>query len=223
MDQQAQKVSVLGNNEYENMSKLGSRASALRPYHRQMKQSVGGTTQMQAVSKFGPGQNQPINSQYSGGQQPPPPQVIQSSYGARPSESQQRMRINRLNSAIEESEFAGQQQVVQGIPGLMQQDENDFKQTNRKLIHQSQSSSNFPQPRAFHQPNNVVYQNQEPGWQNPPENRLNSNEQAFRISINREDKVKNHLTKEVNPNLNLMFYDFNDYGQSQQQRQQNPD
>lgn len=34
----------------------------------------------------------------------------------------------------------------------------------------------------------------------------------FQISINREEKVKNHLTKEVNSNLNLMFYDFNDYG-----------
>lgn len=40
-------------------------------------------------------------------------------------------------------------------------------------------------------------------------------QEAFRISINKEDKVKNHLTKDVNPNLNLMFYDFNDYGQSQ--------
>jgi len=48
-----------------------------------------------------------------------------------------------------------------------------------------------------------------------------------KIVINREEKVINHLTKEVNNNLNLMFYDFNDYGQinktrlgsqSQQQR-----
>lgn len=44
-----------------------------------------------------------------------------------------------------------------------------------------------------------------------------SQPEAFRISINKEDKVKNHLTKDVNPNLNLMFYDFNDYGQTQQQ------
>lgn len=33
-----------------------------------------------------------------------------------------------------------------------------------------------------------------------------------KIVINREEKVVNHLTKEVNNNLNLMFYDFNDYG-----------
>ena len=51
----------------------------------------------------------------------------------------------------------------------------------------------------------------------------------MKIVINREERVVNHLTKEVNNNLNLMFYDFNDYGgqqvsknrlasQSQQQR-----
>ena len=33
-----------------------------------------------------------------------------------------------------------------------------------------------------------------------------------KIVINREERVVNHLTKEVNNNLNLMFYDFNDYG-----------
>jgi hypothetical protein len=35
-----------------------------------------------------------------------------------------------------------------------------------------------------------------------------------KIVINREERVVNHLTKEVNNNLNLMFYDFNDYGGS---------
>ena len=33
-----------------------------------------------------------------------------------------------------------------------------------------------------------------------------------KIVINREERVVNHLTKDVNNNLNLMFYDFNDYG-----------
>jgi hypothetical protein len=37
-----------------------------------------------------------------------------------------------------------------------------------------------------------------------------------KIVINREERVVNHLTKEVNNNLNLMFYDFNDYGGQQQ-------
>ena len=36
--------------------------------------------------------------------------------------------------------------------------------------------------------------------------------------INREERVVNHLTKEVNNNLNLMFYDFNDYGQVSKNR-----
>lgn len=51
----------------------------------------------------------------------------------------------------------------------------------------------------------------------------------MKIVINREERVVNHLTKEVNNNLNLMFYDFNDYGQvnknrlaSQSQQQRNP-
>lgn len=38
--------------------------------------------------------------------------------------------------------------------------------------------------------------------------------EAFRISVNKEERVVNHLTKEVNTNMNLMFYDFNDYGGS---------
>lgn len=36
-----------------------------------------------------------------------------------------------------------------------------------------------------------------------------------KIVINREERVVNHLTKDVNNNLNLMFYDFNDYGGQQ--------
>jgi len=40
----------------------------------------------------------------------------------------------------------------------------------------------------------------------------NGEDNTFKISVNREEKVVNHLTKEVNPNMNLMFYDFNDYG-----------
>lgn len=40
-------------------------------------------------------------------------------------------------------------------------------------------------------------------------------QEAFKVSVNYEEKAINHLTKDVNPNLNLMFYDFNDYGQSQ--------
>jgi hypothetical protein len=39
-----------------------------------------------------------------------------------------------------------------------------------------------------------------------------------KIVINREERVVNHLTKEVNNNLNLMFYDFNDYGQVNKNR-----
>jgi hypothetical protein len=39
-----------------------------------------------------------------------------------------------------------------------------------------------------------------------------------KIVINREERVVNHLTKEVNNNLNLMFYDFNDYGQVSKNR-----
>lgn len=41
---------------------------------------------------------------------------------------------------------------------------------------------------------------------------------SVKIVINREEKVVNHLTKEVNNNLNLMFYDFNDYGQVSKNR-----
>ena len=40
----------------------------------------------------------------------------------------------------------------------------------------------------------------------------------MKIVINREERVVNHLTKEVNNNLNLMFYDFNDYGQANKNR-----
>ena len=40
----------------------------------------------------------------------------------------------------------------------------------------------------------------------------------MKIVINREERVVNHLTKEVNNNLNLMFYDFNDYGQVNKNR-----
>ncbi len=40
----------------------------------------------------------------------------------------------------------------------------------------------------------------------------------MKIVINREERVVNHLTKEVNNNLNLMFYDFNDYGQVSKNR-----
>jgi hypothetical protein len=36
-------------------------------------------------------------------------------------------------------------------------------------------------------------------------------EGGIQIVVNKEDKVVNHLTKDVNPNLNLMFYDFNDF------------
>lgn len=39
-----------------------------------------------------------------------------------------------------------------------------------------------------------------------------SQQDNVKIVINREERVVNHLTKEVNNNLNLMFYDFNDYG-----------
>jgi ABC-type metal ion transport system substrate-binding protein len=39
-----------------------------------------------------------------------------------------------------------------------------------------------------------------------------------KIVINREEKIVNHLTKDVNKNLNLMFYDFNDYGQANKTR-----
>ena len=46
----------------------------------------------------------------------------------------------------------------------------------------------------------------------------NGGEGNVKIVINREEKVINHLTKEVNNNLNLMFYDFNDYGQSNKTR-----
>lgn len=36
--------------------------------------------------------------------------------------------------------------------------------------------------------------------------------QSFKITVNNEERVKNHMTKDVNPNMSLMFYDFNDYG-----------
>jgi len=47
---------------------------------------------------------------------------------------------------------------------------------------------------------------------------MGKNKDNVKIVINREERVVNHLTKEVNNNLNLMFYDFNDYGQVNKNR-----
>lgn len=47
---------------------------------------------------------------------------------------------------------------------------------------------------------------------------MGKNQDNVKIVINREERVVNHLTKDVNNNLNLMFYDFNDYGQVNKNR-----
>lgn len=215
--------------DYEHLTKIGSRQSNIRPglpgqsqYHQQQQQLI-----------LKPSINTDQN-------QVPVPQQLQNQYQKRPTESQQRLRNKcRLGSA------AFQEDVINPLgkngalpytqmPGAyiagVGEEINEFgsKGTQRaqqqyqqhiKKVGQSQSSSNFPQPRAFS--NNMYSQEgrqQQIGGmigQSTADDAKNGN---VKIVINREEKVVNHLTKDVNNNLNLMFYDFNDYGQTNQTR-----